>query len=132
MDFGNHINTTNNKSNKRLRPWLPSTPTESKDTSKNSHEDSKDKFIDDEDGSITEEIEYPDDSDEDFGNEQEEFGEESNVFGFVAEDIDSETVKEILSIAEQISKREDISRLESLLILSLIGLSLLLSTNKNS
>jgi hypothetical protein len=132
MEFGLPKNTKDNISNKRLKPWLPSTHTESKDISKDSHEDLKDKYIDDEDGSITEEIEYPEDSDEEFGNEQKEFGEEPNVLGFVAEDIDSETVKEILSIAEQISKRENISRLESLLILSLIGLSLLLSTNKTS
>jgi len=131
MDFGKSKNTADNNSNKRLKPWLPSTPTASKDTSKDSHADSKNKFID-EDGSITEEIEYPEDSEEESGNEQENSGEEPNVLGFVAEDIDSETVKEILSIAEQISKRENISRLESLLILSLIGLSLLLSTNKTS
>jgi hypothetical protein len=130
MDCGESKNTETN-SNKRLKPWPASTPTASKNTSKNSHTVSKDNFIEDEDGNTTEEIEYPDDSDEEFGNEQEDSGEEPNVLGFVADDIDSQTVKEILSIAEQISKREDISRLESLLILSLIGLSLLLSTNKN-
>ncbi|MEM4721920.1 MAG: hypothetical protein QXT73_07685 [Candidatus Methanomethylicaceae archaeon] len=75
------------------------------------------------DGKGKEDI-FLDDGEENSGDELENSGDEHVGPLFDADDIDSETVNEILSTANSIAQREGISRLESLLILSLIASSL--------
>jgi hypothetical protein len=134
MEFGYAKNNNNNKRTYKRRKTWQSTQQDStenlddllaalrKDTQAEDHGQ--------EDGG--EEEKSLDESEDDSSEDSEDCGEELKDLGLTAEDIDSSTVKEILSIAEQISSRDNLSRLEGLLILSLIASSLLLSGSMNT